>query len=343
MKVFCLLSPHTVEIQERPMPEVRSGEALVKVLCVSICGTDIHAYNGEQAIFSYPRVIGHEICGVVEKISGADSRLKIGDKVAVIPYAHCGACIACRKNMPYCCQSLRVMGVHVDGGIAEYVAVPEQYLVAVHKKIRAKEACLVEPFSISAHAVHTAQVQQGENVLIVGAGPIGMGAAEIAKTYGAHVFLADTNSDRARFATEVMGYDTVLNPLDENYKEQLARFTNGDMPDTIIDATGNSKSMGSNFSYLSAGGKVVYLGICTGNVEINDVEFHKRQARLYGSRAATRFDFEYVIKCFEHGKIHPKLFITDEIKFDENIPVSFKKLIDKKGALFKGVITVSEE
>jgi 2-desacetyl-2-hydroxyethyl bacteriochlorophyllide A dehydrogenase len=339
MKVLSLIKPETLELQERKIPSPGKDEALIKINTVAICGSDIHAYKGQQAIFDYPRVMGHEICATIEQIDD-NKILKKGDKVVVIPYKSCGKCIACRKGKTECCEHLEVTGVHVDGGFCEYMVVPNKYLLKVDPNMDYKDLCLVEPFSISAHAVHRAQVKEGENVLVIGIGPIGMGVAAIAKTYKAKVMIADVSPERRAFAKDNLGYQNILNPLDSDYKEQLASYTNGDMPDTIIDATGNASSMSNVFKYLSAGGKVVYVGIASNDLVINHVEFHKRQTDLYGSRAATRVDFEYVVECIEKGLINPSLFVTDEIKFDENIVESFKGLMEKGSAMFKGVVKV---
>lgn len=342
MKALCLTEPFKVEVLVREMPRIKEGEALVKVESVAICGSDIHAYHGLQAMYAYPRVIGHELCGTIAEIKSKDSNLNIGDKVVVIPYVHCGQCISCRKGKIGSCEHLKVTGVHVDGGACEYLAVTEQCLIKIPAETDSVRASLIEPMAISAHGVHNAKVKAGENVLVLGIGPIGLGAAEIAKTYGANVILADTSENRRKFAAERFHYEHILNPLDSDYKEQLIKITNGDMPDTIIDTTGNDKSMSATFEYLSYGGKIVFIGITKGNITFNDVIFHSRQTELYGSRAATRFDFEYVITCMNEGKIDPKKFLTDEIDFDENIVDSFNKLMDKGPAMFKGVIHISK-
>ncbi|PHV70082.1 hypothetical protein CS063_12310 [Sporanaerobium hydrogeniformans] len=340
MKAVCFKAPYEIEIQEKDIPTLKDDEILIKVSAVAICGSDIHAYHGRQALFIYPRVIGHEICGTVEKINNPSSSFQLGDKVVVIPYSHCGNCIACKKGKPGCCEELKVMGVHVDGGLAEYCAIKECYLLKVPNTIDSTSLSLVEPLAISAHAVHNAKVQAGENVLVMGIGPIGMGAAEISKTYNANVILADISEERRAFAKKTLDYSNVLNPLDETFKQDLATLTKGNMPDTIIDATGNGKSMSSIFEYLSYGGKVVYVGISSTPLTINHVEFHKRQTELYSSRAATRYDFEYVINCIHEGTLNPNLFITDIITLDANIKDEFKRLMDKSSAMFKGIIAL---
>ena len=342
MKALCLVKPFELEVQERPVPVIGAGEALLRVRCVAVCGTDIHAYHGRQALFNYPRLIGHEICGIVEDVREPANGIAKGDMVAVIPYLSCGTCISCRKGKPGSCETLTVTGVHREGGFADYLAMPTGYLVKVDPELEPECVALIEPYAISAHAVHNVGVARGDNVLVVGAGPIGMGAAEIARTYGASLVIADTDAARRAFAAGTFGYEHVLNPLDNDYSDQLKSLTNGDFPDTIIETSGNGLSMGGIFRYLSHGGKIVFVGIYNGDMAINDVEFHKRQTTLYGSRGATRFDFEYVVKCLENGGIDTKKYLTHTVHFDENIVAGFTDLMAKGPEVFKAVITISE-
>lgn len=342
MKALCLVEPYKVEVQERPVPDAGRGEALVRVLSVSLCGSDIHAYHGRQAIFDYPRIIGHEICGVIEKLDGGSGALRAGDKVVAIPYISCGSCVACRKGKPGCCATLSVYGVHRDGGLAEFVVVPEEYLVKVDPDMDSARAALIEPYAIGAHAVHNLGVDAGDTVLVLGAGPIGLGAAEIAKSHGGRVILADVNADRRAFAGERFGYEHVLNPAEDGFADVLSRLTGGDFADSIIDATGNAESMGNSFRYLGMGGKVVFVGISKGNIVFNNLEFYKRQTELYGSRAATRFDFEYVIKTIDGGGTDPLKFVTHRVAFDDAMVERFVELMGKGGEVFKAVVDIAQ-
>ena len=158
MRALSLKAPYELELQKREIPTVGKGQALIRVLNTAICGSDLHAYRGRQAIFDYPRVMGHEVCGIVEALEGGSGNISPGDKVVLIPYANCKTCIACRKGKPGCCTSLKVMGVHTDGAMAEYCVVDEEYLIRVSQDMDSICACLVEPFAISTHAVHTAAV-----------------------------------------------------------------------------------------------------------------------------------------------------------------------------------------
>ena len=343
MKALVLEEPYHIRLRDVDLPILEDGEALIKVLSVAICGSDIHAYKGEQAIFSYPRIMGHEVCGRIEKIQGGSGNFCVGDRVIVMPYVNCKACIACRKRKPGCCENLRVMGVHTDGAMAEYCKAKEEYLIKVDDTIEAQTACLIEPLAISAHAVANSKLQKGENILIIGCGPIGIGAAEIAKTYDAKVILADTSGERREIAKSRFGYEHVLNPLDSEYRKALEELTGKDMPDVIIDSTGNAESMSGVFEYLSYGGRVVYVGIDSRTLSIKHVEFHKRQTELYGSRAATKEDFEYVMDCIAKGKVDPKRFITDHMRFNSEIQEQFEKAVEKGIKIFKGVINFEEE
>lgn len=339
MKALMLKDRCMLEMVETKKPLCKQGEALIRVKAVSVCGSDIHAYNGLNALLEYPRIMGHEVCGIIEELSndGDAKNLKVGDKVVVVPYLSCGHCIACRQGKSNCCQNLKVYGVHIDGAMAEYIAVPLDYLIKVDDCLDARTAAVIEPFSISAHAVRRANVGRGDIVLVAGAGPIGLGAAEIAKTLGATVLLADTDERRRVFVKNNFGYDYILDPMNGAYREQLAAITNGDYPSIIIDSTGNNRSMESNITLLSNGGRLVYVGICKGDLHITDVEFHKRETELFGSRAATKSDFQYVIDCVSAGKIAPQKFITHEAFFAQS-KQAFENWVQMGGEVFKAVI-----
>lgn len=338
MKALLLKGKNELEMTDREMPVVKEEEALIRVIAVSVCGSDIHSYKGENALLTYPRVMGHEVCGEVVQ-APSKSALKPGDRVVLIPYLNCGHCIACRKGKSNCCEKLSVYGVHTDGAMAEFITAPVTHLMKLPDGIDPKAAAVIEPLAISAHAVRRAQVQQGETVLVAGAGPIGVGAAEIAKTYGARVLIADTDAKRREFVAKQFGYEHVLNPFDADYRDQLAKLTNGDFPDKIIDSTGNNHSMEGNIQNLSQGGRMIYVGIWQGDLSFRHIDFHKRETELLGSRAANRDDFEYVVDCMHQKKVFPERFITHEASFS-NSKEALEDWISKGGEVFKAVITM---
>nr|WP_319490001.1 zinc-binding alcohol dehydrogenase family protein [uncultured Caproiciproducens sp.] len=339
MKALMLKEKELLEMVETEKPSCGDGQALIKVSAVSVCGSDIHAYKGENALLKFPRIMGHEVCGIIEEVKANTDGFEVGDKVILVPYLNCGKCIACRKGKTNCCSSLSVYGVHIDGAMAEYVAAPLTHIIKIAGDMDPRAAAVIEPFAISTHAVKRTGVKAGDIMLIAGAGPIGLGAAEIAKTFGAKVMLADVDAKRRAFVKENFDYDYILNPLDSDYREQLEKATNGDYPDIILDSTGNSRSMENNVGYLSNGGRLVYVGICKGDLRISDVEFHKRETELLGSRGATKADFQYVIDCINAKKIDTRKFITHEAPFLQ-CKEAFDSWVVKGGEVFKAVINM---
>lgn len=189
MNMLICQEPKKLIHEKREIPIPDKQEALIKIKSVGICGTDIHAWGGNQPFFSYPRVLGHEICGDIVTLGEKVTQFKVGQQVAVIPYVACQQCPACLGGRTNCCEKISVIGVHQDGGFSEYLSVPATNLLLA-EGIDPQAAALIEPYAISAHAVRRAAIAPGEQVLVVGAGPIGIGAAAIAKAEGAQVVVA---------------------------------------------------------------------------------------------------------------------------------------------------------
>ncbi|MEM1123240.1 MAG: alcohol dehydrogenase catalytic domain-containing protein, partial [Bacteroidota bacterium] len=195
MKYIVCEKPGQFILKEKEMPQRKAGEAILKIKQVGICGTDLHAYGGNQAFFTYPRILGHELAAEVAEIGDNKQGLSVGDKVIIMPYVSCGKCIACRNGKPNCCTNIRVLGVHSDGGMQEYFAVPTNILIPAGN-LSLSEIALVEPLAIGAHAIRRANVQRGENIVVVGCGPIGIGLMKLAQMDGARVIALDVNEDR---------------------------------------------------------------------------------------------------------------------------------------------------
>ncbi|HLW79289.1 MAG TPA: alcohol dehydrogenase catalytic domain-containing protein [Terriglobia bacterium] len=197
-------------VVEAPPPEPRPGEALVRVHRVGVCGTDWHAYRGEQPYFTYPRILGHELAVEVVAAPPDGGDLKPGERCAVEPYLSCGGCDACRAGKYNCCESLRVLGVHTDGGMRELLAVPADRL---HKsgRLTLDQLALVETLGIGAHAVARSGLSAGEDALVVGAGPIGLSVVQFARAAGARVRVLDTSPTRREFATR-FGVEALASP-----------------------------------------------------------------------------------------------------------------------------------
>lgn len=334
MKYIVCEKPHQFELKEKPMPVRKDGEVLLKIRKIGVCGTDIHAFGGTQPYFEYPRILGHELAA--EYIEGEAKGYKPGDKVTFIPYFHCGECVACRNGLTNCCAKITVFGVHIDGGMAEYITIPEQYLLH-GEGLDYDQLALVEPLAIAAHGVRRAAVNSNDTVLVMGAGPIGIGLIQFAKIAGAKVIALDINEYRLRFCKEELNADATINPAIEDVTARLMEITNGDMPTVVIDATGNRNVMNSAFNYIAHGGRFVLVGLQKGELSFSHPDFHKRESTLMSSRNATKDDFQYVIECLKNGKIDPKKYITHRAPFTEMI-TEFEKWIDPKNNVIKALI-----
>jgi 2-desacetyl-2-hydroxyethyl bacteriochlorophyllide A dehydrogenase len=334
MKSLVCTKPGYFEYADLPEAERQPGKTLLRIKRIGICGTDLHAFEGTQPYFNYPRILGHEIAAEIVRTDAEG--YSENEKVTFIPYFNCNICVACRNGKPNCCVNLQVCGVHIDGGMREYFSIPSSYL-AHGKNLSFDELALVEPFSIGAHAVRRAGVKENDFVWVIGAGPIGLATLEFARTAGAKVIMADVNETRLKFCKEKLNVELIIHAGSEDVSEHLKQITNGDMPDIIFDATGNLKAINNAFQYISHGGKYVLVGLQRGDISFSHPEFHKREATLMSSRNATREDFMYVMSCIEKKLINPNNYITQRMKFDE-VKNKFADLLKPESGIIKAVI-----
>jgi 2-desacetyl-2-hydroxyethyl bacteriochlorophyllide A dehydrogenase len=289
----------------------------VRVRRVGICGTDIHAFKGEQPFFSYPRVLGHELGVEVVAIGPVERQpeLAVGDYCSVNPYLNCGHCSACRRGRPNCCLNLKVLGVHTDGGMRELIAVPIDKL---HKSSRLAldQLALVEMLCIGSHAIKRAQLTPGEQVLVIGAGPIGLSVIQFAQIAGANVIGMEVNEHRREFCRRQLGVehwvDGRRDPL-----PQIQELLPGELPTVVFDVSGNAGSMMRAFNYVAHGGKLIFVGLFQGDVTFHNPDFHRRELTLMSSRNATDDDFAQVIGLLEAEKIDVTPWITHRVAPEE--------------------------
>lgn len=339
MRALVCAEPGRLEYENLDQPKQKENQAIIKIKRIGICGTDLHAFEGTQPFFSYPRILGHELAGELVEIDGAYG-FEAGETVSIIPYFHCGTCIACRNGKPNCCVRMQVCGVHVDGGMVEYLSVPASSLVH-GQGLKLDELALLEPLAIGAHGIRRADVQPGEHVLVIGAGPIGLGTMEFASIAGGNVIAMDINEQRLRFCREKLKVPHTVNPMTGNADELLRDITDGDMPTVVIDATGNLNAINHAFRYLAHGGRYVLIGLQKGEISFSHPEFHKREATLMSSRNATRQDFEYVIASVKRGEVKPTKFITHRVLFEE-VAGEFESWLNPANGVIKAMVEFRE-
>jgi 2-desacetyl-2-hydroxyethyl bacteriochlorophyllide A dehydrogenase len=342
MKALQLEKPQLwrqIEIAEPQAPA--AGDALVRVRRVGICGTDFSGYLGKMPFFSYPRIPGHELGVEVVEVGAGVTNVKPRDRCAVEPYLNCQKCYSCRRGFTNCCEHHQTLGVMCDGGLTERLVVPARKL-HLAPRLTLDQCALVETLAIGCHAVNRGKPKPGENVLIIGAGPIGLSALEFVKVSGARPIVMDISEARLRFVQEVMHVsDVLLAAGDDSAPKRLAALTSGQMADLVIDATGSNKSMARALEFASFAGRVVYVGITQQNLEFPHAPaMHRRELTLLASRNALSSDFPRIIGLIEKREIDTQPWITHHAEFQE-VPTVFQSWLKPESGVIKAVVSVN--
>ena len=335
MEALICTEPGSFEYKNIEAPVLKPGHAIIKIRRIGICGTDLHAYTGTQPYFTYPRILGHELAADLIEADGVNGFVP-GEALTVMPYFNCGKCIACRNGKPNCCVDIKVCGVHVDGAMRTYLSVPSYSLIK-SDGLSYDELALAEPLAIGAHGIRRGNVQKDEFVLVIGAGPIGLGTMMFAKIAGAKVIALDINDQRLQFCKDKLQTQYIINASKEDVLTRLRKITMGDMPTVVIDATGNQKAINNALQYLAHGGRFILIGLQKEEICFSHPEFHKRETTLMSSRNATREDFNHVINAIKNGLINPSILITHRVKFNE-VKDAFPGWSDPKTNVIKAMV-----
>ena len=340
MKAILLEKPESFTVADIAEPGLPGPEeALVRVHRVGICGTDISGYLGKMPFYSYPRIPGHELGVEVIDVGEGVTNVKAGDRCSVEPYLNCQQCLACRRGNTNCCESLQVLGVHTDGGLRRCFLVPARKLHR-SEKLTLEQLALVETLGIGCHAVFRCDPQPKENVLVIGAGPIGLSVIEFLKLAGARIIVLDLSEKRLAFCKKVMGIQHVITPRgDAADLEQLKKMTEEALPTIVIDATGSNKSMSHALNYVAHTGKLVFVGITTAEISVSHPLMHRREMTLLASRNALPRDFGRIIKLIEDRKIDTAPWITHRTSFDDLIP-NFPSYTKMETGVIKAMVEI---
>ena len=329
--------PGKLQVVQRPAPASAAGHALVRPRRVGICGTDYHIFEGKHPFLRYPRVMGHELAvEVLEAPVG--SGLASGEVCVVNPYLSCGHCIACAAGKPNCCVKISVLGVHQDGGLAGLLSVPAGNLIRA-QGLSLDECAIVEFLAIGAHAVRRGAVTSRDRVLVVGAGPIGLGVALSACALGAEVAVLDHDAERTAAAENLAGVTGMR--VENNASEAVSAFTAGVGFDIVFDATGSQAAMERGFEFVAHGGRYVLVSVIKGTITFTDPDFHRKEMTLLGSRNATTEDFHWVMGAIRGGDVPVDRLITHRTNLAEavhTIPV----WATQKAGLIKALVEIDE-
>lgn len=344
MKAIQLECPEKFRVIDVPEPGAPgAGEAVVRVHRVGICGTDYGGYLGKMPFFSYPRIPGHELGVEVVSVGEGVTNVKPGDRCAVEPYINCQKCYSCQRGHTNCCENHQTLGVHCDGGLRARFTVPARKL-HLSTKLSFEQLALVETLAIGCHAVDRGAPREGERLLIIGAGPIGLSALEFAKLSGARTIVMDMNEQRLAFVRERMGIaDTLLTKNDGSELKQLEAMTDGKLADVVIDATGSNRSMSGALAYCAFAGRLVYVGITQSELNFSHASImHRRELTLLASRNALSKDFVRIIQLIEDGRIDTRPWISHQATVNDMI-TEFPRWMKPETGVIKAVVDVLDQ
>ena len=339
MKAIVIPKPYDIEIRDLPMPEVKEGEALLKVRCVGICGADVASYTGNQPFTTYPRIPGHEFSAEIVEIPENDRGLKPGDIVTCNPYFNCGTCYSCQRGYVNCCTDNQTMGVQRDGAFCEYISMPVERIYP-GMGLSAEELALIEPFSISRHAISRAEIKPGDNVLIVGAGPIGLFALLAAKQFAGRIAVADILDNRLELAS-AYGAEGVINTKTGDIAAFTEEFTDGNGFDVCIEACGQPETFLMCIDQAAFAANIILIG--NGKRETSFVHsiILKKELNIFGSRNAMKQDFINNIESVASGKVDVNKMVSGIYPMDRAIE-AFDALANNKGDLAKLLIKIND-
>ena len=333
MKAVSCAAPGALSLIDIEPPALQAGWVRVAIRHIGICGTDYHIFEGTHPFLEYPRIMGHELSGVVADANGS-AELTVGDPVVINPYLPCYQCPACLEGKTNCCETLKVIGVHSDGGMAEEITIPERNLYLA-RDISLRDAAMVEFLAIGAHAVRRSELKSGSRVLVVGGGPIGLGVAFFAQIAGGEVTILDAAADKLE-AARGFGFGAAgIADLESDAFKAMKRSGF----DAVFDATGSIKAMNQSLLHVRSGGSYTLVGVIKGDLVWPDQELHRRELTVRGSRNATKEDFDHVMASMSAGLIPTDALATHTTTLDR-VPVDMPIWTHQRTGLIKAIITV---
>lgn len=302
MKAVQIVKPNQLEIVDIEKPTLdNENNVLIKMTAAGICGSDMGIYHGTNAAATYPRIIGHEMVGIVEAVSDSAKTIKSGQRVIVNQVTSCGTCYPCRKGRGNVCDHLAVRGVHIDGGYREYIAVPESDCYILPDCISDVDAVMIEPTTIAIQSCTRAELEKDDMLLIYGAGALGSSILRIASRICEHIIVADIMDDKLEEAKKA-GAHYVINAATEDFQEKVLEYTYGRGSTVSIDAACVKNSLMMLLQATGNAGRVITMGFSTAGTEVNQFLITSKELDVRGSRLQNKM-FGKAISMIEEGTL----------------------------------------
>jgi len=326
-------------VEQTTIAPPAENEVAVRIAYCGVCGTDMHVYHGNMdARVGHNRIIGHEMSGVVEAVGDGVSGLTVGKKVVVRPLDHCGDCPACDAGNQHICHSLKFLGLDTDGAMQEIWNVPSHTVHILPDDIRMDHAALIEPLAVACHDVRLSELQKGEDVLVIGGGPIGVLVAMVARNAGGKVVLSEVNEHRIAIA-EKLGFETI-NPAKEDLAAEINNRTNTKGADVVFEVSGTQLGVDAMTACAASKARIVMVAIHAQKPNIDLFQFFWRELQLIGARVYTGEDYEKAISLIASGSIEADTVITDVSPLSD-IQTAFEAL-DASPTALKSLIKVGD-
>lgn len=333
MRAVSLQRPGQAEIVDVREPVRQTGELLLRVEMVGLCGTDLNSYRGRNPLVTFPRVIGHEIAATVAEGS---EKVPAGTRVTVSPYTSCGACASCLSGRFNACKDNQTFGVQRDGAMTEWISVPEEKVYP--SPLSHKELCIVEPLTVGVHAVSRGRVSSRDTVAVFGCGGVGLGAIAGAAFRGARVIAIDVDDSKLNTA-RAAGATELIHSVDEDVHTRLQGITDGHGPSVAIEAIGLAETFLGAVEEVAFAGRVVYIGYAKQPVAYDTKLFVQKELDIMGSRNALPADFREVIAMLEAGRFPVDDAVSTLIGMNE-VPSILERWSDSPAAFRKIMVRI---
>jgi len=314
MKALLLKEPRCFEMIDMEMPNDKD-KAIIKIKAIGICGTELSSFNGTFPMGIYPRVLGHEVVGEIIRIAENTKGLKPGDRVVLEPYRYCGDCYPCRIGRTNCCENMKCIGVHENGAGMEYFAHEVKLLHKIPDDLEWERAVFADPLTNALQGITRAKVKAGEKVVITGAGPIGVMAAQYVNSMGATAILISSMEKRMAIA-ESVGIRFIINHKTTDPVEEVREITDGHMAQVVIECSGRPEAIRKTLDYASYAGRIALIGYSREEVPLPTHIITRKELDVLGSRNCLRLQ-PASLDAIRTGKVKVEPLISNLISFEE--------------------------